>query len=94
LLVIDCHIPGSLSLKDKRHVLRSLTDRIRRQFNVSMCEVQYQDQWQRSRLAVVLVNTEWPRARHTLENIIGFLERDRRLNILDTDIQQLHWLAD
>jgi hypothetical protein len=90
LLLVDCFIPESLSLKDKRHVLRSLTERIRREFNVSICEVEYQDQWQRSRLSVVLANTEWPMARRTLDRVTEFIERDRRLNVLNTEIQQLY----
>ncbi|MEO0081453.1 MAG: DUF503 domain-containing protein [candidate division WOR-3 bacterium] len=90
LLTVDCFIPESLSLKDKRHVLRSISERIRREFNVSICEADYQDQWQRTTLAVAVANTEWPMARRTLHRIVEFLERERRLNVLNTDIQQLY----
>ena len=89
LLVLDCFLPGCLSLKDKRQVLRSLVDRTRREFNVSICEVEFQDQWQRSRLAAVTANTEWPMAQKTLNRIIGLAENDHRLNVLDSEIRQL-----
>lgn len=89
LLVVDCFIPGSLSLKDKRHVLRSLFDRVRREYNVCICEIEYQDRWQRARVAVTAVNTEWVILERTLNRVTEILERDRNLNVLSTETQRL-----
>jgi len=43
----DLRIPGCSSLKQKRHVLKSLTGALRSTFNVSVAEVDHQDLWQR-----------------------------------------------
>ena len=48
-------LPYSQSLKDKRKVLRSLKDRLRSRHNISMAEVDGQDTWQRSVLAIAAV---------------------------------------
>jgi uncharacterized protein YlxP (DUF503 family) len=49
------HLDGCQSLKDKRHVLRSLKDRLRHRCNVSVAETDHQDTWQRAELAVCVV---------------------------------------
>ena len=58
LLTLDIHIPHAHSLKDKRMILRSLKDRLRAKFNVSVAEVDHQDLWQRSQVSVVTVGSD------------------------------------
>ena len=55
LLSLELHIQAAQSLKDKRQVVRSLKDRIRRRFNVSVAEVDHQSSWQLCTVAVVAV---------------------------------------
>jgi hypothetical protein len=89
LLTLDCYIGESQSLKEKRHVLSSLTERVRRSFNVAICEVEFQDQWQRTRLAVVFVNTSWRMLQSSMSKMTEFVNRDRRLEILNVETSQL-----
>ncbi|MBM3316059.1 DUF503 domain-containing protein [candidate division WOR-3 bacterium] len=89
LLLIDCFIGSSLSLKDKRRVLQSVTERLRRSFNVAVCEVEFQDQWQRARLAVVLINTSWRVLQSTASKIVEIVGRDGRLEVIQTQTEQL-----
>jgi uncharacterized protein YlxP (DUF503 family) len=89
LLLLDCHISESQSLKDKRHVLSSVTERLQRQFNIAVCEVEYQDQWQRARLAIVTVNTDWRMLQSSFSKITEWLDRDHRLEIVGTETRQL-----
>jgi uncharacterized protein YlxP (DUF503 family) len=58
LLTLDIHIPHAHSLKDKRMILRSLRDRLRSKFNVSVAEVDHQDLWQRAQVSVVTVGSD------------------------------------
>mgnify|MGYP000960471049 CR=1 FL=1 len=69
LLEVHLHLPDSHSLKDKRQALRSILARIRQSHNVSAAEVSYQDEWQRSGLAVVGLNTERAALEKTLDAI-------------------------
>ena len=55
LLTLDLHIPESNSLKAKRTVIKSLIDRIRNKFNVSVSEVDANNLWQRSVIGISLV---------------------------------------
>lgn len=54
LLTLECHLPTAQSLKDKRMVIRSVKDRVRK-FNIAVAETDHQDLWQRAELAVVTV---------------------------------------
>jgi len=72
VLTLHLHIGHSHSLKDKRQVLRSLKDRLRRNHNVSVAETEFQDTWQRSSVVVVAVASE----RTHLEEMLGRVERD------------------
>ena len=48
LLTLELHIPDAQSLKDKRQVLRSLKDRLRAHFNVSVAELDASGLWTRA----------------------------------------------
>jgi uncharacterized protein YlxP (DUF503 family) len=54
----ELRIPGCGSLKEKRHVMKTLTASLRSKFNVAVAEVEHQDQWQRATLAVSAVAGE------------------------------------
>ena len=58
LLTLDIHIPHAQSLKDKRMIIRSLKDRLRAKFNVSVSEVDHQDLWQRTQISAVTVGPD------------------------------------
>jgi uncharacterized protein len=82
ILEVDLSIPGADSLKAKRMVLRSLKDRIRREFNVSIAEVGDNDQWQSACLAIVIVSNDKRFANQVLSKVVDFIE-DSRDSVLD-----------
>ena len=57
-LSLRIFIPCARSLKTKRRAIRSIKDRLRAQFNVSVAEVDAQDVWQTAVLAVSAVGTD------------------------------------
>jgi uncharacterized protein len=89
LLLLGCYISESRSLKDKRRILSSLSERLRRQFNIAIAEVEYQDQWQRAQLAIVFVNTNWRMLQSSMSKLTEYIDRDRRVEITNTETRQL-----
>jgi uncharacterized protein YlxP (DUF503 family) len=81
----DLSLPECRSLKDKRRVVKSLKDRIRGRFNVSVAETAYQDVWTRAQLSVVLVTTNGPSADSVLDRVDHFIEREHRVVILSAN---------
>ena len=70
LLTLDLHFPESNSLKAKRWVLRSIKDRIKNKFNVSVAEVGANDLWQRSVLGIACVSNETATINRVFDSII------------------------
>jgi len=62
------------SLKGKRHALKGLKEKLRRRFEVSVAEVDYQDQWQRAVLAVVYVSSSSRHANEVVSKAMDFIE--------------------
>jgi uncharacterized protein YlxP (DUF503 family) len=56
LLVIELYIPGITSLKEKRGVVKPLIARLRKHFNVSVAEIEDQDQLGHAVLGVACVS--------------------------------------
>ena len=68
------YIPHAFTLKDKRQILRSLTDKTRRRFNVSIAETGTQDLPKTITIGVAVVSGDYAHAGKMLENIIRFME--------------------
>ena len=68
------HIPYASSLKDKRQVCRSLVDKTRQRFNVSVSEVDTQDVHQILTLGLAVISGEAAHAQRSLDEIIRFME--------------------
>jgi uncharacterized protein len=66
---LEIFIPASVSLKDKRHVLRGVLGSVRAKFNVSIAEVEYQDLWQRSAFGVSCVSSSVAQCRRVLSEV-------------------------
>lgn len=87
-LSIELHIPGARSLKEKRMVLRGVTDRIKK-FNVAVAEVEFQDLWQRAGLSVVTVSSDEKHADRELAAVVSEIERLEPGLITRTEVEFL-----
>ena len=75
LLTLEIYIPDARSLKDKRQVLRSLKDRLRRQFNIAIAELDHQETWQRALVGVVSISADTRHLEASLEKVANESER-------------------
>ena len=55
VLTLEIVVEHARSLKDKRSVVKSLKDRLRERFNVSVAEIDGMESWQRAVVAVATV---------------------------------------
>lgn len=69
VLTLELRIPDAHSLKDKRHVVKGLKDRLRHKFNVSVAEIDHQDLWQRATVAAVTVSSDHTHAEQVLQSV-------------------------
>ena len=71
-LTLELRIEGSQSLKDKRQVVRSLKDKIRAKYNVSIAEMDETGLWQRATIGIVSISG----SRDYLEGLMQNVERE------------------
>jgi hypothetical protein len=90
LLRFYWRIPGCGSLKQKRHVLKSLTGTLRSTFNVSVAEVDHQDLWQRSTIAVAATGAEVFHVRKVMQQVERFVEAWGGVEVIEAELTLHH----
>jgi uncharacterized protein YlxP (DUF503 family) len=70
-LTLELHIEAAQSLKGKRQVVRSLKDRLRGSFNVSVAELDPSPVWNRATIGVVSISD----SRDYLDGLMKNVER-------------------
>lgn len=83
----ECIIYDAHSLKDKRAVLQRILTRLKQKYNVSVSEVDYQDVWQRTKIAIVAVTSSRVCTERELHNALklidSFPEIERTITEID-----------
>jgi uncharacterized protein YlxP (DUF503 family) len=72
VLTLELRIEDAHSLKDKRHVVKGLKDRLRARFNVAVAEIDFEDVWQHALVAAVTVSS----SRENAEKVLQAVEED------------------
>ena len=86
---IELNIGESSSLKDKRRVLKSLKDRLKNNFNLSLAEVGGMEEWHRAELAMVTVSNDIKHANSVISMAVNFVENDVRVELVDYNLEWL-----
>lgn len=77
------------SLKDKRRAVKSFKDRVRHRHNVSIAEVDGQDNHRRAVLAVSMVGNDHRYIEGVLQQIVNAAEMHRDMILLATEVSWL-----
>ena len=85
--VVELHVHGSQSLKAKRGVVRSIVQRLRNRFNLSVAEIGGQDTWQRAVLGISIAGSDTTTVRRVLEKTEGFIEGLHLAEVCGFEIQ-------
>ncbi|MCK4944036.1 MAG: DUF503 domain-containing protein [Candidatus Aminicenantes bacterium] len=73
IMALDLFTENSHSLKEKRHIVSSIKDKLKYKFNVSLIESDYQDLWQKIQITIVMAANKKVLAEkvfHQIEEII------------------------
>ncbi len=85
--VVEIHVHGSQSLKQKRGVVRSIQQRLRNRFNLSVSEVGGQGTWQRAVLGLTAGGSTAGPVRNALERAVDFIEELHLAEVVDSDVE-------
>ena len=79
------HIDYADSLKEKRKVCRSIIDKTKHRFNVSISEVETQDIHRTLTIGIALVSGDLGHARESLDKIINFMEEQTEAELVEVE---------
>jgi uncharacterized protein YlxP (DUF503 family) len=74
VVVFSIEISGAGSLKDRRHVVRSILDKLHRRFNASCADLGPDDSWNRADIAVSCAGSSHQEIESRAERIRSFVE--------------------
>ncbi len=74
--IVKLRLPENGSLKGKRQVSRSVIERVKNRFNVSIAEVEDQDLWPSLTLGISCVSNSAPHANEILSKVVNFIENN------------------
>lgn len=89
VLSIRLIIRSSRSLKEKRRVIKSLKDRVRNRFNVSIAEIGMQDNRQCAVIGIAMTGCDRRFVNETLSSIINFFSLFTQIELIDYDMEFL-----
>ena len=94
-MVIGCcsvkfYLHGNNSLKGKRRVIRSIKDRLKNDFNVSIAEIGHQDVWQSINLGIAAAGVDRPCIDGLMTKVIDAIERMNLAEIVECKTETLN----
>jgi uncharacterized protein YlxP (DUF503 family) len=91
--IIKLRLPENGSLKGKRQVAKSIIERTKHRFNVSIAEVDGQDYWQSLTLGISCVSNSAPHANEILSKVVDFIGNSRfDAELVDYEIEIINGL--
>jgi uncharacterized protein len=86
-LEVECILYDGHSLKDKRSVIKRLLARLRRDFNVSVTELDYHDRWQRTKLGIVTITNERTHGEQVMQEVLRVIDTYSELERTVTNVE-------
>ncbi len=87
ILRLELFIHDSNSLKEKRMVLHSIKARLRNNFNVAVSQIDDEDKWQKTTLAVVGAEKNRNNMNSILSNVVNFIEELNAVDLINYEME-------
>lgn len=89
ICTVELYIPEAQSLKDKRGVVKSVIQRLRNKFNVSVCELDNHDIWKNATLGLAVVSKDKKMVDQTYSAIDKFLDSYCEFQVVTFELEIL-----
>ena len=89
ILNMTIEVPASGSLKDKRHVVKSILDKTHNRFNVSAAEIDHLDSHKMAGLAFACVANEAAHVSTVLNKVLDHVESYPECEVVDARIEMV-----
>ena len=81
ILSVEMYLGDLFSLKDKRQVVKSIIQKIKNRYNVSIAEVDMLDDKRRAVIGMACVSNSSDHVNQQLDHILDFMESDGRFAV-------------
>jgi uncharacterized protein len=81
VMTIQLHLFGINSLKEKRHIVKSVVERLKSRFNVSVAEIDYNDSKTTALVGIAVVSNDKRFLEEQLDKVVGFMRNDSRFQL-------------
>jgi uncharacterized protein YlxP (DUF503 family) len=89
ILQVTLHVPEANSLKEKRHVVKSILDRTRNRFGVAAAEVEDQDLYRKAVLGFVSVSGSHSHAKELVQKVLEALRTHPAARVIEYELDVL-----
>lgn len=79
----EIYIFNANSLKSKRSVVKSIIEKSKNRFNISIAEVGEHDKWQKSIIAFSTISNDQKIVEETIEKVINFFDSYSEIEIIN-----------
>jgi uncharacterized protein YlxP (DUF503 family) len=76
ILILQLRLPGCTSLKEKRGRLKPLLARLHREFNLSVAEMERQDQWREAVIECAAVGNDAAHLQRSLQTVSAWVRKN------------------
>ncbi len=87
VLQLNLFIPQADSLKSKRRILKSLRDKIRQRFNISIAEVNSSNKWQSAMFGASCVSSDRRMVNSILSKVVNLVDQQHTVELVDYSIE-------
>ncbi|HEX6593939.1 MAG TPA: DUF503 domain-containing protein [Bacillota bacterium] len=87
-LEVECMIYEGHSLKEKRSLMKRLIARLRKDLNVAVAELDYQDLWQRTKIGVVTIANTVKHGEQVIQEVLRVIDTYPELERTITHVEQ------
>ncbi len=87
---IKFYLHGNNSLKGKRRITKSIKDRVKNKFNVSIAEVGDQDVWQNLHIGIVAVGADHKYLDGLMSKVVDSIDKMHLAEMTDCHIKTIH----
>jgi uncharacterized protein YlxP (DUF503 family) len=91
IIKLSFYIEDVFSLKDKRQIIKSIIERTKSKFKISIAEVGQNDIWNNSQIGISVVSNKKDIVDKSLDSIINFIEFDGRVEIIDIEREIIYF---
>jgi uncharacterized protein YlxP (DUF503 family) len=89
ICTVELFLPNNGSLKDKRRIVKSIKDRMKQRFNVSVAEIDDQELWQKTVLGIACVSNDKGHINQTLDRVVGMIRTTPMVEVVEYHLEMI-----